>query len=122
MAYTLQVVNDLLSLDDRGIVCQIFAGNVLGKSMFLCKAGHTWVTSASSVLRGSGCSACAGNFPVSHEEVNRRLAGRGIKCVEYAGRVEGKSSFICAKGHVWNATASQPRHTRNWVPFMRGKR
>ena len=47
-----------------------------------------------------------GRKRVTAEDVVRRLEGRTVELVEYAGSVLGKSTFRCKEcGHIWTGTA-----------------
>lgn len=87
-----------------------YAGNVLAVSQFQCTAaacGNVWSTSASNVIRGSGCPKCAhGDIPL--KKVQQKLDGRGVSVESYAGSAVNKNStFKCDKaGHKWTASAA----------------
>ena len=95
-------------LEGRTVELVEYAGSVLGKSTFRCKeCGHIWTGTADNITRGRGCPKCAGHIPVTREEAERRLVGRGITLVEYSGATATLSTFRCdVDGHTWSTTFS----------------
>lgn len=90
---------------DRGI--QITGEYITAKikTEFTCNNGHTWRASPNSVIRGAGCPLCNhDNRRSSKEEVNNRLADRGIKIIgDYLGSGT-KTLFACDNDHKWETT------------------
>lgn len=71
------------------------------KNRFQCLEGHTWVTTAGSVIGGTGCQKCHGNFKWSIEYVKEVLSKKNIVLEsEYLGS-NIRSKFRCEQGHSW---------------------
>lgn len=85
----------------RGIKLVADVQTQQSRTTFECSKGHQWEAVVKRVLAGTNCPHCAGQFPLSTETVNKRLAPRGITMVtEYAG-AKTKGTFRCSKGHFW---------------------
>jgi Zn finger protein HypA/HybF involved in hydrogenase expression len=98
---TAEIVN--ARLVDRGIaLVGSFLGTVI-KVAFRCQEGHEWEARPISVMNGTGCPRCASNTSLTAEDVNTRLAGRGLSLVGDLSGVLQKATFHCSKGHHWDA-------------------
>jgi hypothetical protein len=73
---------------------------------FKCSFGHIWKSIPDNVIRGSGCLVCSGLKPLTKDEINDRLADRGITIIGDFSNVETKTKFLCPDGHQWSATTS----------------
>ena len=100
-------------LAGRPIELLRYSGNTTEHSTFQClvpNCGRIWDTSYSNVdFNRRGCPSCAGREAISEQEILRRLQGRGITLLSYAGTGMGSSTFKCMKdgcGHEWSATAN----------------
>ena len=89
-----------------------YAGNMKGLSTFKCTVdgcGHTWSTSASSVLssKHNGCRKCAGRLPWAKSDVLAAIVGRNIDLVNYSGDMrQTRSRFKCTVcGYEWETVA-----------------
>lgn len=97
-------------LVDKGIQLLNFAGGAHGNSTFQCtdpECGYVWATSIGNLSRSWNCPKCSGSAPVTEEDVRRRLKGRPIELVKYAGKVALHSRFRCTKpecGHEWDVS------------------
>lgn len=83
-----------------------YGGSSTAMSLFKCRVdGHEWSTSLSSLR---GCPKCAGNLPITDDDVRSRLVGRDITLVSYGGCVDAQSTFNCGKcGRDWEATVDR---------------
>jgi hypothetical protein len=82
-----------------------------GKYRFRCEAGHSWQTSAQSILRGGWCPECAEAHAGSWlllknglEQLKARAAEHGGECLtdEYLGTAI-LYPLRCKKGHEWRS-------------------
>lgn len=99
---TKEMVNERIT--DRGIT---MLGNYKGihaKTLFMCKEGHKWKTTASCVIYAIGCPHCNGQAPLSKQIINKRLANRGIIMLGGYKNVDTKTLFKCTEGHTWETT------------------
>ncbi|UVD36523.1 hypothetical protein RCXUPER_105 [Rhodobacter phage RcXuper] len=80
-----------------------YIGNVSTSTPLRCSEGHEWNTRLTHVLhKGTGCPHCAGNAPITVEEINARLAERGFELAgPYVGTIMNRTPLRCAEGHVW---------------------
>jgi predicted nucleic acid-binding Zn-ribbon protein len=97
----------LRRIEGRGIRLDgEYVGGTNNKQPLECETcGHRWSTRPNSVFGGCGCPSCAGNAPVTYEEVLKRLEGRGIRLDgEYVGRTQpDKQPLECVTcGHHWS--------------------
>lgn len=97
-----EIVNARIA--DRGIT---LLGDYMGahaSTFFQCREGHTWEARPGNIMQGKNCPHCDGQFPLSKEIVNERIADRGLILLgEYTNSVT-KTSFQCSEGHTWEAT------------------
>lgn len=103
---TVEEIQDRLAL--KGISLIEYAGTIRGISKFKCNNGHEWLAVGREVISsGGGCRKCyEERSHVSHEDVNKRLEDRGIKCIAYGGSMRSVSTFKCGEGHMWSAITS----------------
>lgn len=76
------------------------------KYTFRCQHGHTWKTTAHSVIRGSGCPTCAGVKPLTKVDICERLLGSGIELVGDYVTSNHNSLFRCSCGYEWTSTTN----------------
>jgi hypothetical protein len=89
---------------DRGIVMLSEYKNTDTKSLFQCREGHTWETTPYHVSKkGTGCPYCSQQAPLTTENVNARIADRGIVMLDEFITNSVKVSFQCNEGHIWDA-------------------
>ena len=99
---TKEIVNERIA--HRGIA---MTGDYINNSTnteFTCSDGHSWNAKPRDVIRGNGCPHCAGNFPLTKEIVNERIADRGIAMTGDYINAKIKTEFTCSDGHSWDAT------------------
>lgn len=100
-----EVVNSRIA--DRGITLLGDYKGAHANTLFQCREGHTWSARPANILQGKNCPHCDGQFPLSKEIVNERIADRGIVMLgEYRNSVT-KTLFKCAEGHTWEAPPGQ---------------
>ena len=88
-----------------------------------CNAGHTWFASPASVKnREHWCPICAGNTPLTIEEMHKLAESKNGKCLskKYMS-IHTKLLWECGKGHRWKATPAHIKHRDNWCPVCAGK-
>jgi hypothetical protein len=89
---------------DRGIVMLSEYKNADTKSLFQCREGHTWETTPYHVSKkGTGCPYCSRQAPLTTENVNARIADRGIVLLDEFITNTVKVRFQCSEGHIWEA-------------------
>jgi hypothetical protein len=96
-----EIVNARIA--DREI---ILVGDYKGahvSTVFQCREGHTWKARPGNILQGKNCPHCDGQFPLSKEVVNERIAHRGIVLLDEYINNSTKRRFQCRDGHVWEA-------------------
>jgi len=111
----LEEINKRLST--RSILCIRYSGSVMGKSRFRCVNGHEWETTADSVMRSSGCPHCSKRVRLSVEDINERIAARGLSCLIYRGSSRKLSRFRCGNGHEWDATSDNVCNKGTGCPY-----
>lgn len=105
--YTKESGNQRLKEADRTVrIIEAGKNASRSKSKFECLVcGYTWYCLAMDIFSGHGCHKCAGIARVTEEECHKRLKGRSIKLVYYAGSTAGKSHFECTKClHTWETS------------------
>lgn len=80
------------------------------KALFVCESGHEWLAAPFMTTKKNGCPHCANRARLSLEEVNRRLAPRGIIAAGDYSNSFSRLTFKCCNGHLWAATASRVLH------------
>lgn len=93
------------------------------KLRWRCAKNHEWYAIPDSIRRGTWCSICANNSPISAEIAQARLAElqelareRGGRCLSeiYTG-TDTKMKWRCAEGHEWEAKADHIKDG-HWCP------
>ncbi len=87
--------------------------------LWKCGAGHRWTAQLSKVKAGTWCPRCAGNGPVTIEDMRRIAGARGGRCLspEYVNnRIPLR--WRCSQFHEWLATPGNIRRT--WCPVCAG--
>lgn len=83
-----------------------YVGTVIKPTPIRCSEGHEWRARLTDVLnRGNGCPHCSGKAPITVEEIERRLASRGVELAgPYVGNVCTPTPVRCqACAHEWKA-------------------
>lgn len=100
------------------------------KLLWLCKRGHSWLTTPSHRLEGDGCPYCSGRKPIVGETdlatTNPELASQihpdsPIKAHEVMKGSKAKLLWECPLGHSWKATVASRDQGRN-CPYCAGKK
>jgi very-short-patch-repair endonuclease len=75
------------------------------KVLFRCLIdGHEWSATPNSVSRGSGCPVCAGNIPLTNDEIDKRIASLSIQRLDDITNSRAKMRWKCTiDGHIWMA-------------------
>ncbi len=92
------------------------------KLLWQCKKGHQWYSKAGSVRNlGIWCPVCAGNLPLTIEQMQEIAIQKGGKCLsgEY---INSKTKLIwqCKKGHRWEASPFSIKTRKSWCPVCAG--
>lgn len=77
------------------------------KMQWQCAQGHTWSASPSNIVGGKWCPRCSGRMPkAEHHALLSQLArDRGGQLLsEQFVTVEKKLTWLCHRGHEWQAT------------------
>ena len=102
----------------RGGVClsETFT-NQDARYRFRCAQGHEWETLGMVILRGAWCSRCAYDAQRDNIEIFQEIAvQRGGQCLSQVYHdCETKLTWMCHKGHVWNATPEGVKRG-HWCP------
>lgn len=98
---SLEIVESRLA--PRGIRLVGNFNNVQAKTEFECDKGHRWESKPNNVMSGSGCPECR---KISKEEINHRLAPRGITIIGNLIDTRHKSTFQCSNGHIWESNVN----------------
>ena len=103
MKYTKEEIN--LKLAPRGISMIGEFKTMNTKTFFKCKSDHSeWLTTPNSVLNtGTGCPECSNHKPLLKEEINLKLASRGISMIGEFTTTKIKTLFECRYNHQWEA-------------------
>jgi hypothetical protein len=89
---------------------------VIRKYRWRCGKGHEWDAVYSSVQRGHGCPACAGQTPIALDEAKALAVSKGF--VFLSPEMKGifrKYDWRCSQGHEWRAIYNNVR-TGNGCP------
>lgn len=87
-----------------------------------CEEGHVWQATAANVLRGTWCPVCAGNQPLTIDELRWVALSKGGECLSK----RYSNAFVplrwrCAEGHTWSAPAASIKPWRfasgTWCPL-----
>lgn len=66
---------------------------------------YVWVSRLQDVRAGHGCPKCGKSLPLTVEECNEKLKGRGITVIKYAGSRGKISEFKCQVcDHEWSTS------------------
>lgn len=83
-----------------------------------CEKHHTWQAWPSNVIYcNKWCPYCAGNAPLTIEEMNEVAEGKGGKCL--SSTYEGESAKLqwqCGCDYKWWATPHNVKHHNRWCP------
>jgi len=89
--------------------------------LWQCSEGHQWETTPKQIKRGKWCPHCAGNLPLTIEEMQKLAEKHNGKCLSdtYINN-STKLLWQCSEGHQWEAT---PQHIKDgtWCPYCAGK-
>lgn len=115
---TIEEIND--RLEGRGIkFVDVEYVNDCHKHTFQCGYNHTWESTSSNILQGSGCPICSGNNKPTIEEIHSKLLedGRGIRFLdEYYVNANHKYNFQCKHDHQWKTSITHVLHKGSGCP------
>lgn len=88
---------------------------------FQCSLGHTWkATGSTKLLQHGGCPKCTFKAKeLTTEEVNKRLAPRGLKLKGKWLGAKKTNRFVCSSGHTWAVKGSAPVHAKSGCPHCK---
>lgn len=111
------------TLEQRDLVCHEpdFLGSKVAHRLS-CRQGHQWVARGSEIAAGRSCPTCAaarrpGRKPVANglDRLYRAATKRGGKCLSNTYRgMKVRYSWICAKGHCWEAIGASVVIGSSW--------
>jgi very-short-patch-repair endonuclease len=75
------------------------------KVLFKCLIDdYEWSASPNSITNGSGCPLCAGNLPLTNDEIDKRIVGLPIRRLDDVTNSKTKIRWECTiDGHIWKA-------------------
>lgn len=93
--------------------------DVKTKLEWQCAEGHRWLATPSDIRSGRWCGRCAGNVPLTVEDMRAIAEERGGRCLskEYAGS-HVKHTWRCAEGHVFEMAPAEVARGR-WCAYCR---
>lgn len=93
------------------------------KVLWRCKLGHEWQAKPNDITNGQWCGTCAGNQPLTIEEMHEIAQKRNGLClsVDY---LNGRTPLLwrCEQGHQWKAAGSDVKSgkwCRKWATKRR---
>lgn len=92
--------------------------NVKTPVTWKCAEGHHWKANADNVVNGGKwCPICAGNTPLSIEEMRELAHSRHGECLsrKYVN-TSTKLRWACSEGHEWSAVPSSIKRG-GWCPY-----
>lgn len=83
-----------------------------------CVKGHEWDARAESALRGKWCRFCQADVKrLSIEDARAVAAARGGQCLSQTYvNLQSKLTWLCHRGHVWQARLGNVRSLGTWCP------
>src|SRR3990167_3326319 len=80
--------------------------NMNTRTKWKCGKGHIWDTTGGSIYNGGGCPYCFGNFPKTDSDYRELAKQCRFKWIAKSvpPKTGAKTTWECARGHVWNAT------------------
>lgn len=97
-----------LELVDKSLATELF-GKSNTKVEWICKRGHTWVTTVYSRTSGTGCGYCSGRFPIVGEtdiqttdpELAAQLKDQSL-ATKLKRNTAKKVEWVCLRGHTFS--------------------
>lgn len=81
--------------------------SVENSSKWLCPNGHIWKGTYTSMQSGSGCLYCSSRRPKTEQDYHNIATSRGFVWLgPLPQNISKKTTWKCAKGHVWKAAFS----------------
>jgi thiol-disulfide isomerase/thioredoxin len=106
-----------LAANKGGMCLSTTYKNSLGILTWKCINGHMWDASLNNIKNGkTWCPYCAGKR--SGLDIYKKIAEEhGGKCLstKYVNK-HVKLSFICTKGHTWEANPRDIKNSNSWCP------
>jgi hypothetical protein len=115
---TKDVVNARIA--NRGITLIADYEGAHTNTLFQCAEGHTWGARPGNILQGKNCPHCDGQFPLTKEVVNERIADRGLVLLGQYTNNATKTLFQCGDRHTWE-TAPANVMAGNGCPICVGR-
>lgn len=115
--YTIAKLQEIkCSLNLRGITFNEYK-NSTTKVEFQCSKGHKWKTTLQSVLDGTSCPYCSKRPPLTKEDMNKRLSGRGVALIGEYKSCHARTLFECENGHSWLASCDNVIRNQQGCPY-----
>ncbi len=90
--------------------------NVSTNLKWECENGHIWEAKPKHIKDGHWCPICAGNAPLTIEEMNKLAEEKGGKCLSTIYiNTRTKLKWQCKEGHIWEATPDNIKRG-TWCP------
>jgi triacylglycerol esterase/lipase EstA (alpha/beta hydrolase family) len=85
------------------------------KLEWVCKKGHKWPATPSSIKQGSWCPECVGQHKYNIEDMKKLAKSYGGECLseKYLG-VKIELRWRCSNGHEWEATPNYIKSHNKW--------
>lgn len=111
------------ALDELRAIARERGGRLLSRSYVdsktdvevRCGAGHRWSATPGALRSGRWCPRCAGNLPLTLDEMRAIAEERGGVVLSKRYRPGDKVRWRCAEGHTWSAKPSQVK-AGTWCP------
>ena len=101
----------------KGVCLSIEYAKGRARLKMKCNMGHEWETTSYNIKKGTWCPICAGTAPLTIEEMHEIASKYGGLCLSTKYKnAHVKLRWCCAKGHEWDATATDVKHSGKWCP------
>jgi hypothetical protein len=103
---------------ERGGECLSTAYHgVHGQLSYRCGDGHVWQTRpANHIYKKSWCPECLSGKATDMDEVRAAVEKEGYELVNHPGNARRKMTLKCSKGHEWQVTFNNFKHTKHGCP------
>ena len=120
----------VITINDLNIVAKKNGGKCLSskylgyriKLKWQCSKKHIWSASPDNIKhKGRWCPICAGNYPLSINELQKIANKKGGECLskKYLN-ARTKLKWKCSEGHIWKSTADGIKNKDTWCPKCMG--
>ena len=116
----------VITIDDLNTIAKKKGGKCLSskylgyrtKLKWKCSNKHIWKASPDGLMhKGRWCPICAGNYPLSINQLQKIAIDKGGKCLSKKYfNARTKLKWMCSKGHAWEGTADAIKNKNTWCP------